>query len=329
MRRMRAARITRGTGRPTCTSFRPILNLPSAATRWSQKMASTAPPAGLWPVMAAATGTGESAMLRSRSKKSPQRRFMVARSWPKSSGTSRPPLYMPGEPEITMALAPDFGACSMAARKACTSPWLRALAGGRSRRISRIPSCSIFASIVFLLVAFGLHQFPQHRGGIGTGRQEESQDQSMGIRLLPGQFAHRQPEGPAHRIHAGFLQTPGQLPMGLRRGLFQSTHLTAAHRFAAPPQHAGGMHVALREPRGQGAVARIAPEYAVAAIQHQHFAREQRVPVAGAHPLREQGVEYQAAGGGQQQAAQPPVMDAPSTHQHGFGFLDVGAAVAE
>ena len=65
---------------PTWTSLRPIANRPSAITRRSQKIAITAPPAGLWPVIAAAIGTGASASARSRSKKPAQAAAMPARS---------------------------------------------------------------------------------------------------------------------------------------------------------------------------------------------------------------------------------------------------------
>ena len=51
----------RGRGMPTWTSLRPILKSPSAMKRASQKIPSTAPPAGLCPVIAAATGMGEAA----------------------------------------------------------------------------------------------------------------------------------------------------------------------------------------------------------------------------------------------------------------------------
>src|SRR6185312_13709448 len=70
-------------------------------------------------------------------------------------------------------------------------------------------------------------------------------------------------------------------------------------------------------------------EYAVAAVQHQDFAGQQLIPVACSHTFRQDIVEDEAAGAGQQQAEKTPVMDAQAPRESRLRLLDVGSAAAE
>ena len=90
--RSSAVWMTRGSDRPTWTSFKPILKSPSAITRWSQKIESTAPPAGACPVIAATSGSRDAASARSSAKKSTRKAPIAARSSRSRASTSGAPL---------------------------------------------------------------------------------------------------------------------------------------------------------------------------------------------------------------------------------------------
>ena len=128
---------------PTWVSFRPIVNGPSAITRQSQHSASTQPPAGAWPAIAAATGTGQAASARAALKKLFHASYRAfASSWIDSSrGTSSPAENTFGPPERTRPSAPASTAAAIESRSAAHSAGLIALTGGRARRSSWMRPC--------------------------------------------------------------------------------------------------------------------------------------------------------------------------------------------
>ncbi len=65
---------------PIRTSLRPTVNGPSAITRQSQSIARTRPPAGQWPSIAAATGSGDRASAAIASNSRPMAGARAARS---------------------------------------------------------------------------------------------------------------------------------------------------------------------------------------------------------------------------------------------------------
>src|SRR5690606_11476175 len=149
------------------------------------------------------------------------------------------------------------------------------------------------------------YQLMQYCRRKATGGQGEFNFQDIRCRIMPRQADQGETQNTALLLQPGIFQPLAQLRLGRRQLLLHFLHGTGNRSLPRTPQGAGHMDVQLCKARVIGGQT-FGGKMAATVGEGQAVAGQYAVPAAIGHPLPQQTVEQQAAGGGQQTCARAP-----------------------
>src|ERR1700752_100955 len=169
------------------------------------------------------------------------------------------------------------------------------------------------------------NKLAQHRGREAAPHEAKAQQSSVGLRFAPEHRAS-QAQAPALLSHAGRCTQctlGGELPADPRLEL---EHAGTGCRLPRSPQRARRVHLEARATRRERLIDRRDGKDAATAVEAGEIAREEPLPAAVADPLREQGVENDAARGREHEA---PLGGRPARRIPAIGAGEIRAVAPE